>query len=84
MSPEGEEVDLSTPHHVEVTNKVEDWLKTLEKNVGEALQKAFYDFARENMQPNKKIDKEKMSSIIGRTKGQILLTCASIQWTKEV
>ena len=36
------------------------------------------------MQPNKKIDKEKMSSIIGRTKGQILLTCAQIQWTREV
>ena len=75
VSPEGEEVDLAQPHP-EVTNKVEDWLKTLTKNVGEALQKAFFEFARENMQGQKKIDREKMSLIIGRTKGQILLTCA--------
>ena len=37
ISPEEEHVDLGQSHHVEVTNKVEDWLKTLEKNVGEAL-----------------------------------------------
>ena len=70
-----------------MTNKVEDWLKQLEKNVGEALMKSFYDFVRENMQPgqaNKKIDKEKQSTIISKNKGQILLTCAGIQWTTDV
>ena len=62
---------------------MEYWLKDLESSVKEALKKQFFESNRDN-NSFKKLDKTKMLEMIQRTKGQILLTSAQIEWTKFV
>ena len=82
VSPEKEEVEIK---QVIVDARVEQWLKALMDAMKEALKKIFFKFYQENMGGGKKLpEREKLMKIIRATQGQVLITCAQMQWTNEV
>ena len=84
-SMEKEKLELVEPA-VEVTAQVQDWFNALQKSVIESLQKAFYTYYTQSAVQNtrKPMEKDRLGDLIKKTEGQVLLTCAQIQWTKEV
>lgn len=51
----------------------------------EALKYIFFKFYHENLQGSKKLpERDKLLKIIRSTQGQVLITCAQMQWSKEV
>jgi len=83
-SPEGEIIPLDTKA-VSVNEKVESWLQKLTLSMQEALRKLFWSYYSEHVAPNKKLpEKSKMGQQISLAKGQILITCAQIEWTNQV
>lgn len=71
---------------IPVDAKVEQWLAKLTTGMHEALKRKFQQYYQEFMSStSKKLpDKDKMSKIIHDSIGQILITCAQIEWTSQM
>lgn len=83
IATDKETVDLIKP--VMVDNNVENWLKSLTDAMREALKSIFFKFYKDNVEGQKKLpERDKLLKIIRSTQGQILITCAQMQWTSEV
>lgn len=68
-----------------VDNNVENWLKSLMEAMREALKSIFFKFYKDNVEGQKKLpERDKLLKIIRSNQGQVLITCAQMQWTTEV
>lgn len=64
---------------------MESWLEKLVDRMKLELRKVFGKYYMENIDKQKKLlENERLLNIIKKTQGQVLITCAQIQWTKEV
>lgn len=85
-SQEQETLLLKEPA-VEVTQQVQDWFQALQQRVIDSLQHEFHSYytnPQTHSNNMKRFEKDKLSEAIRKQKGQVLLTCAQIAWTKDV
>jgi dynein heavy chain, axonemal len=85
-SADDECIELDNDLSVKTNTNVESWLGVLKKSMNLALQKLFnkQHQTQSNNTSKRSLDKESMSKQITESLGQVLITLAQIEWTKQV
>lgn len=84
LSNDGEVIELEGDLSVKTNIAVEGWINKLTVKMREALRKIFHRFNSDASSQKRTPDKEMMGTIIQKNLGQILITMAQIEWTKQM
>lgn len=84
LSNDGEVIELEGDLSVKTNIAVEGWINKLTVKMREALRKIFHRFNSDASSQKRTPDKEMMGTIIQKNLGQILITMAQIEWTRQM
>lgn len=84
ISADNEQIELEGDLSVKTNTNVESWLQVLTLKMREALRKIFHRYHNELHSAKRTQDKESLGNSISKNLGQVLITMAQIEWTRQM